>query len=198
MTTEMLISTAVSSVFSIIVAYLTSKITLKKEKDLIHFEVINNRKISIVNNLYANLNEIKCGIGLLSLQLELRQIREETYRKMNPSCKEWDWYLQSGLGILDKEEKNAIEKLSNANAIFEKEYSANKITFSLELCNLIEGIITMSYFLSMNYSSVALKNFDGSFMVNKKVTDSWYLAMSQTPGKLEELEREFRAVLNGK
>ena len=196
MTTEMLISTAVSSVFSIIVAYFTSKITLKKEKDIIHFGAINNKKISIVNNLYANLSEIISGIGLISLELKLRQIREETYRKMDPSCKEWDWFLQSGLGTLDEAEKNAVDKLSKANAIFEKEYSTNKITFSLKLCKLIEDIIVMSYFLSMNYGNVALKNFDGSFIVNEKVTNYWDLAMSQIPGKLEELEREFRSILN--
>lgn len=43
--TKVLISTSVSSVAAIVVAYFTSKITLKNEKKLIHFGAINNQKI---------------------------------------------------------------------------------------------------------------------------------------------------------
>ncbi|MDD4109326.1 MAG: hypothetical protein PHH93_11460 [Prolixibacteraceae bacterium] len=73
---------------------------------------------------------------------------------------------------MDEEEINTIEKLSKANAMFNEEYNTKKIALHLNLCKLVEDVIQMSYFLSMNYRNVALKNFDGSFMVNELVTGS--------------------------
>lgn len=56
--------------------------------------------------------------------------------------------------------------------MFNEEYNTKKIALHLNLCKLVEDVIQMSYFLSMNYRNVALKNFDGSFMVNELVTGS--------------------------
>lgn len=173
-------------------AEITSNLKKLETEHQIKFSNIYIKQAEIISEIYSKLFDVNTCRKTLLLELSCREIKESTEREFK---QREPWELITGIDTLSQNEQAQIEKFSRSLNDLYLFYGKNRLFLPSSCCDRIDDILNLSFYMSGNYQNVAIKNRDGSLMVNPIVKETWDKSEESIGILFPELESEFRKLV---
>ncbi|OCH14601.1 hypothetical protein A6E05_19070 [Aliivibrio sp. 1S165] len=171
---------------------LKSKFKKNETEHLVRFTGLHEKQADIIAKLYYKLYEVNLCRDTLTLQLQCREIKE-SYEREYKTYEPWEYIY--GVHTLTDEEREMVDALKVAVNDMNSFYGRHKLYLSSECCELMNRVTQLSFFISSNYSNVALKDEKGEYRVNPKVPETWNASIEAIHTMLPLLDSEFKNII---
>ena len=171
---------------------LKSEFKKLETEHLVRFTGLHEKQADIIAQLYYKLYEVNRCRDTLTLQLQCREIKE-VYERQHKTYEPWEYIY--GIHTLTDEEQAMVDALKESVSDLHSFYGRHKLYLSSQCCELMNRVTQLSYFISSNYSNLALKDEKGEYRVNPKVSETWNASIEAIQTMLPLLDFEFKKII---